>query len=343
MSSIFNKPAFDFTEKLTDLDIRSKRGSGTTVTIPQVRWDGASLEGEVGHQSFILDSNGRNQLKLRSAYHKVTPLCSFVPNDLSGDTGFDDFPLKRKKIEDFDDIEAIPKEIKDTEKNGSIIDYLYEEYDEKGNELLAKAVKDEKSGRWVLRKYNVPIYKSYMDSKGRTLSKGDGEDEKGFYNLTFGKYTYFSNFSVGLFNGHAVDENKKMIADSEGTYMTFAPLGADEFFIPTAQKSGAKFTIGSILGKVLTHSMYGVATSDDLTKNGYLKKGRMKFRGTPSTLAVYNGSGEVAAYLVGRPAFKIEDFRAKGTKKTAEIDNNVEEKASKNEAVKAVSEEAYVL
>jgi hypothetical protein len=327
------KRNFDVSLDEVSLNITSRAGGVPKVTVPQKRWDGKEIDKDaVSEQSFILESNGKNVLKIRGAYHEESPFCEYAENTPAGETTTRTMPLPYIKISEFEDISAIPKEIRDKEKGGKIPDYTLLKKDEEGN-VTSEAVKDPTTGKWSKADYNVPLYKQYVDDRGDAIKeeKADGSDEQGFFVLTESRFVHVALCDIGFFNGHEVDNNGKPVKDTEGVYMIEGIPGENNFIRLYPMRSGGKVSVGSRLAKVFNHPLFKVVEAVDIVE-GKLKEGKFTYSATPVKVAVYNSDGKVAAVL-NRPCYKVNKFRAKQSRgsKTLNIEDAVMDTAPDQE------------
>lgn len=316
-----------------NLGIISRKGGNVVVKIQQIGEDGKPLNPEaVGNQEFVLDSTGKNSLKIRGAYHKSSPFCAYLPNEATGKTAERVMPLPMVAIASFEDVESIPQEIKNKEVKGKIPDYLYSKLNDDG-EVVSEA-REVEGKRWCKVDLNVPTYYQYYNGKGEPYTEensNDGENEKGFYRIVTNKFAYASLVDIGFFNGHAVDEANNEIKGSKGTYMVPGAIGETNFIRLNPLRSGGKVGIASRINKVFRHPEFGVVTEEQVTKTGYLKKGKFLYAGgRPVRLAVYDGLGNVAIIL-DRDSYKLTDFIEKKKR-------NVMEEVIKESAVMGTKE-----
>lgn len=326
----FNKRRFGKSLNDVEMKITSRKGGSNVVSIPQVGEDGRPLNTDaVGVQTLVLESTGKNELKIRGAYHKASPFCAYAPNEPTGEVTEREMPLPWAPISSFD-VEDIPAEIKAMERDGKIPNYLYSKVDEATGDVVSEA--REVNGRWVKTDIGVPVYRQYFDTKGDpyqpTNKKGEpvagvAEDEKGFYKETTSPFAYAALVSIGFFNGHAVDEGGNKIANSEGTYMVEGAQDEKYFVKITPLKAGGKVSVGSRLKKVFMNPFLGVVSDDQVSKNGYLMKGKFTYTANPVRFAVYDEDGKVVKVL-DRNAFKLSDFHEKKSRKLNTVQTQVE-------------------
>ena len=323
----------------TNLGIFSRKGSTVTAKIPQIDWENKAIDKEaVSTQSFVLESDGKNRLKIRGAFHRDSPLCAYMDNTPTDETSERRMPLPLVAISTFDSIEDIPKELRDNIKKGKVSNFNFVAKDADGN-IEAEARKD--GDTWYKVEYNVPLYKQYYtETFGEiTDEKADGSDEEGNFILTHSKFCYVSLANLGLFNGHEVDEAGNKVNDTEGTYMVEGEIGEKYFSRVSPLRSGARVSIGNRLNKVMAHPTYGIVEQDDIAKSGYLKRGKFTYSNEAVTVAIYNNEGEIAAILSDRRAYKINDFVAKKSLKAAntvaEASNAIADDIAKTEAAGA--------
>lgn len=331
----FKKRKFGKTLNDVEMKIMSRKGGSNVVAIPQIDENGMPLDPEaVGIQTLVLESTGKNEVKIRGAYHKASPFCQYAPNEPTNKTTEREMPLPWAPISSFD-IEEIPAEIKKLEKNGKIPNFKYSKIDESTGEVVSEA--RQVGDRWAKVDLEVPVFKQYYDTKGNPLTaeNSDAEDEKGFYKETTSKFAYAAVVNVGFFNGHAVDEVGHKVAGSEGTYMVEGDHDEKYFLRITPLRAGGKVSIGSRLKKVFQNPFLGVVTDDQVSKNGYLMKGKFTYTSNPVRLAVYDEEGNTVKIL-DRMAFKLSDFVEKKKRATSVVQSQVEEdiaSATQNEVV----------
>lgn len=325
----FKRRQFGKSLNKVEMSITSKRGGSIVVSVPQIGGDGKPLNADaVSTQTLILESTGKNDLKLRGAYHQASPFCDYVPNVATGDTVERPMPLPWAPLSSFEDIENIPQEIRALETKGKIPNYLYSKLNDAG-EVVSEA--RQVGDKWVKMDLNVPTYKQYYNTKGEPYtgvnSKGeancDGEDEVGHYKIVTSKYAYASLVSVGFFNGHAVDEANNKIKGSEGTYMVEGDMDEKYFLRLNPLRAGGKVSIGSRLKKVFQNPFLGVVTDDQVSKGGYLAKGKFTYTANSVRLAVYNEDGNVVQIL-DRRAYKLSDFVEKRKRNMSATQEKVE-------------------
>jgi len=290
-----------------DLKILSRAGGEVKVKVPQIGWDGKQLDkNAVSTQSFILDSSGKNILKVRGAYHQDSPFCGYLDNIVTDETTERVMPLPLVSMSKITD--ELPEGI--TPKNGEVSDWTYSKKDDNGV-VISEAEK--RDGKWIKIDHNVPLYKQYYTSTYEDISedKADGSDENGNFILTTSAYCYVSMCDLGFFSGVEIDGAGNIIKGTEGTYMVEGGIGEQNFIKLYPLRSGGKLSIGSRLGKVFRHPMYGVVAPDDMSKSGKLKVGKFSYNNKAVTVAIFDGDGNVAAKLTDRAAYKLSDFRVK--------------------------------
>lgn len=333
------------TEKMksTDLGIKSRATtSKSKITVSQIGPNGENLKEAVSEQRFAIDGSGYT-LKYRGAYHKNTPICSYVENDYVGDRSTREMALpkiSRSKL-DMEDSQ-IPKSVLEQADGDKIYNFLLEKTDNEGK-VLEKAEEDE-NGNWKKVIYDQPIYRQRIDNRGEEfteLTDGRKEDDKGIYIESFSKYAYFSKFAVGFFAGYRLTDSGSKVPNSEGIYMTVAPHGSDNFFTAKAQKSAAKVnSIRSIYNTVFRHPEFGVVTEKDITSKGLMSGHFEVSAGDPCTIMVIDSEGNDAFALTDRPSWRISKYHPINRRVASDDENAIESaKEAKEEIVSEIENE----
>ena len=339
------KHKFNFKPVTASLGHASRTGSESAAKMTQLDLDGNPLSG-VSEQVAKLDFD-KGFAKHRAAYVQGLGFCVAVKNEPTDLTMTVNMPLTMKKVEDFKTaVEKFPKSIVAKGTNNMFPDFELVKHDDKGN-LIAAAV--ENNGTWSLAKYNMPVYKQRITDQGEPITKvtvrgeervGVKEDENGFYLETSSEYTHVALAGITIVPGFAVSASGTKIQGTDGLYLINGDRTSAQFQTVTPGASAAKFSIKS-LTKLLTHPSYGIATSSDLTGQGVLKQGSCKIDTKEYTIHVYNSNNEVdkeySKAISDRPAFRLGDYKAKGTRASSlEEVVATEAKATKKEAAKIV-------
>lgn len=316
------------------LGIASRSGGSAAIKIPQLAWDGKDIDTEaVSKQAFILDSDGKNNLKIRGAYHQESPFCAYLKNEPTNKTEERLMPLPKIKLEDVDDIASAPEYVRAAVKDGKVPDWTYVKKDDEGN-IVAEA-RELENGNWAKVEYNVPLYKQYFTDTYLPIpdDKADGADENGNYILTTSAYCYVAVCELGFFLAVEVDNAGNKVKGTEGVYMVEGSFGEKHFSKLYPFGSAAKVSVGSKINKVFNNPLLGVLPEGSLTKAGKLKKGKFRY-GKATTVAILDIDGNIAQVLSDRNAYKLSDFRPKQTRAitaASEINEALKEELDTND------------
>jgi len=310
----------------------SRRGGESVAKMAQISLFGEPLVG-VSEQVARLDFD-KGFAKHRAAYVEGLGFCVAIPNEATDKTTTVTMPLPMKKVEDFvTPIEKFPTSIMNKGTKNMYPDFELIKHDDKGN-VIAKAV--EENGNWSLAKYNMPVYKQRVNQYGESISILTSRNEKrvgvlkdniGTYLENTNKFTFCALFSIAIVPGFAVSASGTKIQGSDGLYIVRGNNEDKEFQKVTAGGSAAKFSIGSLV-KLITHPSYGIASSSDLTNDGYLKQGSCKIDTKGTRINAYNSdltiNTEFSKVISDRSAFRLSAFKAKGVRAASLEDSIVE-------------------
>ena len=310
---------YDFEAKFNSkLGIKTRVGGPKAIKVPQKDIEDNDLIG-VSEQSFRLTSKGTKLTHKFAFLREFNSYAQVIENVLSGTTDTRALPAPYKALDDFEmSIDQLPEAVLATEKKGKIIDVEYIKENESGVLEEVKLV----GSTYYKLVYNQEQYKEHYNSVGKAYveSQADGQDDAGFYKLTFSQYQHVFTLGIGLFNGHQINDRGDKVAGTEGTFMVVGARDASNFYAGNATKSGVSFTVKSVLNSVLGHPTYGVVNSSDITAAG-LPQGFFKVdKGVK--IAIYDAEGNVAGKFNGedgRLGYKLAQFRPKVSRTTTEV------------------------
>lgn len=314
---------FNVSNKLFD-GLSTKKTTGTVrkISVPQVDVNGNPLDSYINEQNHILTFD-RTTVKHRGAYLGEFDIAGLIENQPTGNTDKQKLPAKMIRITDDLNLEVLPDNVRKSEKDNKIVDF---NYDMDGRRNVYDPVKE----TWALEVSNAPTYFITKDSKGREL-------EESKRSIDFNKYQGFVKCGMAFVNAIAVDINGKNIKDSEGTYLVLGDYTHPYFNTPAAGAYGAKLSIAQYIS-VLANPGFGIIDLGELNDSAF-PVGSCSISANQSNIRVLQSNTVYSAPNGDAlPAFKVSNFKKKGTRKTVDTSD---QEAVKVEQVDTVSAENF--
>jgi len=318
-----------------DLGLNSRKGTTTTkITLEQVDYKGNKLM-SVGEQRPIIEAEGA-KFKIKCAYYGKVSMAYEIPNESAGTVATRVMMTPMKATKHFD-MNTLPQEVLDSESKGKVVDYLWKK--EVDGKVVGEIVYNTENKRYEKLMYEQPQYKQRTNIRYEAFHKDTAnvkEDEKGFYLLTFDDYHYVSPLYVAVVPGQKVTEAGTPIPNTQGIYLAILPEKSTNSLRLKPTKSSAQLVAGSKLTNVIFHPEFGIAKAEHRTKKGGLVKGTINMDVNASKINVFDVEGEVKA--TWEEAFKLDDFRPKGTRTNKLAEEEVIDKEEIKEELTAVVE-----